>query len=148
MAELKGMAAFMMLSTNYMKNDSNCKNAMEKNPISIKMILETPDFPNSSLLEFQNGTFTVSAVNEEFIKDRTKWDVKMTAPAPVFLDYFLDKIGAIRPLLFGKIKVDSFKSFLKLSKMLWFVKLSMAFYKKNLSLSIGTFWKYYAYYHQ
>ncbi len=142
------MAAFMMLSTNYMKNDQNCKNTMEKNPISIKMVLETPDFPNNTLLEFQNGTFTVSAVNDEFVKDRSKWNVKMTAPAPVFLDYFLNMIGAIRPLIFGKIKVDSLKSFLKLSKMLWFVKLSMAFYRKNLSLSIGTFWKYYAYYNQ
>ena len=110
------------------------------------MVLETPDFPDSALLTFQNGTFTVTAIDQSNVNDKTKWDIKMTAPAPIFLDYFLNKIGAVRPFLLGKIKVDSFKTLLILPKLLWFVKLSMKFYKKNLFLSVATFWKFWKYY--
>jgi hypothetical protein len=139
----KGMAAFLEYGMLFVMADrKNQEQVAEKN-MNFKLAIDASDFPDAALIHFHDGTFNVLALSPEDVKDKTKWDAKLTGTGPVFINYFLNRLGAIRPLLFGKIKPDSLKTLIKLLDLLWFVKMNMNFFGKNSALARGVFWSFY-----
>lgn len=145
-AELKGMATFMTLAINYIKTDRKAVEIVKKKNLSFKLVIESPDFPNPALMTFKNGDILVTPLDQkETAEGKRNWDIKLTAKAPVFLDFFLGRIGTIRPFLSGKIKASPLINFVKMLKLLWFIKVAVTYFKGNPVLSDATFWRYYNY---
>ncbi|MHA1733144.1 MAG: hypothetical protein ACTSU5_14445 [Promethearchaeota archaeon] len=121
-----GMASFTLLALRYTTLVPEVKAALAKKNLKFRLILETPDFPPSALLEFRDGRVYISHASPELCADKSRWDGKLTANSEVLTDYFTGRLTAVRPLLFGKIKATRM---LRLTKLLWFVKLT----QKHLS---------------
>ena len=72
----------------------------------------------------------------EDLKDKSKWDTLITAPAQTFFDYFMGRLGIIRPILLGKLRV---KGLLNVLKVFWFILLILKLFKGNQTISESFF---------
>ncbi|MBD3352996.1 MAG: hypothetical protein GF364_16050 [Candidatus Lokiarchaeota archaeon] len=104
------------------------------------MLIVTPDFKPLTILHFKKDTILVKAASDDVLKDKSTWDCKLESPAMVLLNYFLGVYGAVRPLLFGKIKSAGMPSLLKL---VWFVKRCHGFFGANKSYARAVFFRFY-----
>lgn len=137
----KGWSGFLQEAVKFIRKDRKGKNALAKHDLNYKLVLDTPDWPNSALLVFKNKDVFVYPVDKDIIEDTSQWDTRMTLPAPVAVELF---IGNLKPMInglfHGKIKL---KRPLQLRKVLWFVNFSIGFYKNNKGLARAMFWKMY-----
>ena len=140
---MTGMAAFLEYGMIFLKAEPKNRELVALKNLNFILVLEAIDFPEAARVHFHDGTFDISAISSADLTDRTKWDAKLTSTGPIFIHYFLNRLGAIRPLLFRKIKTNSLKTIIKLISLLWFVKMNMEFFTKNSALSRGVFWSFY-----
>jgi hypothetical protein len=136
--EFSGMAGFLALAMQFIKTDKNVQRSLQQKHLKIRLVLETPDFLNSVLLKFTSEEVNPYPISVEHCQSSQYWDAKMTAPAKVFLDYFLGRIGVIRPFLTGKIKA---KGMLNLMKLIWYIKANQRFFGANRSFADGVFYR-------
>jgi aldehyde:ferredoxin oxidoreductase len=141
---LTGMSGFLTSALNYIKNTKQVSQGLIKHNLNIKVALIAPDLPNGALLVFKDQKIDVEPLGPEDWENHNKWDVKIEADAKVFFDYFMGRLGTVRPVLFRKIVTTPFPfGAFKLLKILWFIKLSIQFYSSNTSLSEAMFYKFY-----
>ena len=141
---LTGMSGFLTSALNYIKNTKEVREGLIKHDLNVKVALIAPDLPNAALLVFKDQKVDVEPLGPEDWENHNKWDAKIEAPAKVFFDYFMGRLGTIRPVLFRKLVTTPFPSgAFKLLKVLWFIKLSIKFYSSNTSQSEAMFYKFY-----
>jgi len=138
--ELKGMAEFLFIAINYVKNVNAVTNKLKKKDWDFILVLEATDWPHAGAIHFIGDELKVFAMSEEDIQDKSKWDLKITSTGPTFFDYFMSRIGVIRPILLGKMKV---KGMLKVLKVFWFILTMLKVFKGNQTLSEAFFWQLY-----
>lgn len=138
-----GFAGFLILAQMYVRNTPAMQNSLKEHNVNLRLLLNAPDFPNPVLIYFHDHKIELISCSPEVSKIKSKWDARLTAPAEVFLEYFLGNMGIIRPLLLLKIKVDSLFSMLKLLKIIWFIKINIGFFQNNRTLARAVFWKMY-----
>ena len=135
-----GLAGFIFMSMNYMKNTKPMRENLAKKNLNFNMVLEATDYPYAALLKFHDHQLEIVAIDEPNLSDKSKWDVKIISTAPLFFDFFMDRLGTIRPILTGKLKL---KKMLNILKVFWFVRLSLKFFNKHQSTSEAMFRKLY-----
>ncbi|NHI94742.1 MAG: aldehyde ferredoxin oxidoreductase [Candidatus Lokiarchaeota archaeon] len=141
---LTGMSGFLASALNYVKNTSKIKNQLKKKNLNIKVALIAPDLPNGALLNFKDHKVELEPIGEADWENPNKWEVKIEGPAKVFFDYFMGRLGAVRPILFRKLTTTPYPmGALKLLKILWFIKVCIQVYSNNTSQSEAMFYKFY-----
>lgn len=142
-----GMAGFLQSAISYVKNTTIIRKDLEKKKkLEIKVGLIAPDLPNGALLVFKNKQVHVEPLPEEDWENQNRWDAKIEGGAQVFFDYFMGRLGAVRPVLFRKLKTTPFPGgAFKLLKILSFIKKCVKIFTRNLSLSEAMFYKFYNY---
>jgi hypothetical protein len=133
----KGMAGYIFLAMQYVKNNSEIKAKLKKKNLHIRLALESPDFMPAALIVFDKGTVEVKSLSVATTANKSQWDVKMIAPAKVLLDYFIGRLGTLRPFLFFTIKTDSIMGLIKLTSLIWYVKEQHKFFGTNRSYAEG-----------
>ncbi len=140
------MSGFLTSALNYIKNTKTVRKGLEKHNLNIKVALIAPDLPNGALLVFKDKKVDVEPLGPEDWENPSKWDVKITGEAKVFFDYFMGRLGTVRPVLFRKLVTVPYPfGAFKLLKILWFIKMSIKFYSSNTSQSEAMFYKFYNY---
>lgn len=143
---LTGMAGFLASAINYIKNTSALRKGLEKRNLNLKVALIAPDLPNGALLIFKDHGMDLEPLGESDWENPNKWDVKIEGDAKLFFDYFMGRLGTVRPVLFRKISATPFPGgAFKLLKILWFIKLCIKVYSSNISQSEAMFYKFYNY---
>jgi aldehyde:ferredoxin oxidoreductase len=143
---LTGMSGFLTSALNYIKNTREVREGLNKRDLNIRVALIAPDLPNGALMVFKDHKIDVEPLGKEDWENPNKWDAKIEAEAQVFFDYFMGRIGTVRPVLFRKLVTTPFPSgAFKLLKILWFIKLAIKFYSNNTSLAEAMFYKFYNY---
>ncbi|MHC1591098.1 MAG: aldehyde ferredoxin oxidoreductase family protein [Candidatus Helarchaeales archaeon] len=141
---LTGMAGFLTSAVNYIKNTPDLKKKLKKKKLNIRVALVAPDLPNAALLIFNNRELEIEPLGEEDWENPNKWDVKLEGDAITFFDYFMGRLGAVRPILFRKLTATPYPmGALKLLKILWFVKLCIKIFSNNTTQSEAMFYKFY-----
>ncbi|MBD3226754.1 MAG: aldehyde ferredoxin oxidoreductase [Candidatus Lokiarchaeota archaeon] len=141
-----GMAAFLHAAISYVKNTSIMRKKLEKNDLNLKLALIATDLPNAALIIFEDKQVAVKPLAEKDWENINKWDIKIEGDCQTFFDYFMGRLGAVRPILFRKLKTTPYLTgSLKLLKVLWFVKTSVKLFTENISLSEAMFYKFYNY---
>ncbi|MDD1779389.1 MAG: hypothetical protein LUQ65_14600, partial [Candidatus Helarchaeota archaeon] len=143
---LTGMSGFMASALHYIKNTKKVRDGLKKHNLKIKVALIAPDLPNGALLVFKDRKVDVEPLGPEDWENPSKWDVKITGEAKLFFDYFMGRLGAVRPVLFRKLVATPYPSgAFKLLKVLWFINQAIKFYSSNTSQSEAMFYKFYNY---
>ncbi|MHA1377649.1 MAG: aldehyde ferredoxin oxidoreductase family protein [Candidatus Helarchaeota archaeon] len=143
---LKGMAGFLQAAISYVKNTTMIRRELEKKKLDIRVALIAPDLPNGALLIFKNKQVQIEPLSEEDWENQNKWNVKIEGEAQIFFDYFMGRRGAVRPILFRKLKAVPYPSgAFKLLKILGFIKKCITVFTSNTSLSEAMFYKFYNY---
>jgi hypothetical protein len=140
----KGMAGFLHAAISYVKNTSNLRKKLNKHNLNMKVALIAPDLPNGGLLIFSEKEVLVKPLAPSDWENASLWDVKIEGNAKIFFDYFMGRLGAVRPILFRKLKTTPFlPGAFKLLNILWFVKTCVKLFTKSVSLSEAMFYKFY-----
>jgi len=143
---LTGMSGFMASALNYIKDSKKVREGLRKHNINIKLALIAPDLPNGALLVFKDRKVDVEPLGPEDWENPNKWNVKITAEAKVFFDYFMGRLGAVRPVLFRKLVTVPYPfGAFKLLNVLWFINLAIKIYSNNTSQAEAMFYKFYNY---
>ena len=145
---LTGMSGFLASALNYIKSTTELRKGLEKKvkKMDLKVALIANDLPNGALLTFKDSKVKLEPIGEEDWQNPSKWDVKIEGGAKTFFDYFMGRLGAVRPILFRKLVTTPFPGgAFKLLKILWFIKICMKVYSNNLSQSEAMFYKFYNY---
>jgi len=143
---LTGMSGFMASALNYIKDSKNVREGLRKHNLNIRLALIAHDLPNGALLVFKDRKVDVEPLGPEDWENPNKWDVKITGEAKVFFDYFMGRLGAVRPVLFRKLVTVPYPlGAFKLLKVLWFINLAIKVYSNNTSQAEAMFYKFYNY---
>ena len=142
--EMIGMAKFLFVALNYVKNVRPVRKKMEKKDWNFVLVLNAVDWPYAAAIHFTGHHIVVHPVDDDWLADKNNWDVVITATGKTFFDYFMSRIGVIRPILLGKMKV---KGMLKILAVFWFVLTMLKVFKGNQALSEGFFSQVYPYYY-
>ena len=100
---LTGMSGFLASALNYIKNTDKLRKGLKKKNLNIKVALIATDLPNGALLTFKDHKVKLEPIGEEDWQNPSKWDAKIESDAKTFFDYFMGRLGAVRPILFRKM---------------------------------------------
>ena len=141
---MTGMSGFLASALNYIKNTDKLRKGLEKKNLNVKVALIATDLPNGALLTFKDHKVKLEPIGEEDWQNPSKWDAKIESDAKTFFDYFMGRLGAVRPILFRKMTTTPFPGgAFKLLKILWFIKTCMKVYSSNTSQSEAMFYKFF-----
>jgi len=140
----RGLAGFLYAAMSYVKNTVIIKNHLKKSNINLKLALIAPDFPNGALFIFKDKQLQILPLSKDDWENKDKWDVKIEGEAITFFNYFMNRLGLVRPIIFKKLKTTPYLSgSLKLLKLLGFIKKCSIIFNNNASLSEAMFYKFY-----
>jgi hypothetical protein len=127
-----GAAAFYFLAFQYIRSNHPIMAELARKKLKIRLLLESPHFYPAVVVHFEGPHLWEEPLTELECRDRSRWDARMYASADVMMDYFLGRLGAVRPLLNGKIKPTNL---FVLVKLLWFIKACIRFFSPNSSFA-------------
>jgi len=133
-----GFAGVIFISLFYMVKLQKVQEIMKKKNIKFNLIIESSDFPPKVLISFKNKNIFVYGIPNQEIEQKIKYDAKLIADSETIVNYFLGNLGLLRPILVGKIKVINF---IKLIKLIWYIKLCIKFYGTNIIYGINVYKK-------
>lgn len=135
-----GTAAFLFLAMQYIKASPRIRQKLAKKNLHLRLVLEATDLYPGALIVFNGPHIHTEPISKADCQDKRKWDCKMIAKAETFLDYFMGKLGAIRPMIFFKIKGVGM---LKLTKLVWFIKENIMLFSPNRNFAQAVFYSIY-----
>ena len=138
--KMTGIANFLFVALNYVKNVAAVQKHLKKKDLDFVMVLNAEDWPNPGAILFRDHELTVKAIKPEDLKNKDNYDTMITATGQTFFDYFMHRIGIIRPILLGKMKV---KGMLNILKVFWFILVALKVFSGNQTLSEAFFHQLY-----
>lgn len=135
-----GTAAYLFLAMQYVKASPTIRQKLVKKNHHIRLVLEATDLYPAALIVFNGPNIHTEPISKSDCQDKSKWDCKMVAKAETFLNYFMGDLGAIRPMLFFKIKGVGM---LTLTKLVWFIKENIKLFSPNRNFARAVFYSIY-----